>query len=136
MKMSEAIEKREELLAEQRKINQAIKILKSESIPHNYGIEYAETLYNERLAEIDREIKRIAREAEPDPGKVDCNKYTVEFDFEGTRAYPTVAGCVMIPSLDPDKVLKFDDEEQAKCFASFYAYKHGWKVVKISDMVK
>lgn len=136
MKINEAIEKREELLAEQRKINLAIKILKSDSIPNNYGIQYAETLYQERLKEIEREIKSLADQVETEREHSNDNKWTVEFDFEGTRAYPTVAGCVMIPNLDPDKVLKFDDEEQAKCFAAFYAYKHGWKVVKISDLVK
>lgn len=134
MKMNEAIEKREELLAEQRKINLAIKILKSDSIPDNYGIQYAETLYQERLKEIDQEIKNLAAQVETEHDHTNDNKWTVVFDFEGTKTYPIQSAIFWSTELDLDKILKFDDKSQAECFGAFYAYKHGWKAVRISDL--
>ena len=61
MNMQEAINKREELLAEERKINQAIKILNSDSIPKCAGITMAIGQYNRRLREITEEIRELAR---------------------------------------------------------------------------
>ena len=67
MTLNEAIEKREELLAEERKLNQAKKILQSESIPHCAGITMAMGQYNRRLAEITDEIKELADSVKPEP---------------------------------------------------------------------
>ena len=60
MTQEEAINAREILLAEQRKVRQAIKILKSESIIPCAGISMAIGQYNRRLHEIDDEIRSIA----------------------------------------------------------------------------
>ena len=60
MTQEEAINAREILLAEQRKVRQAIKILKSESIIPCAGISMAIGQYNRRLHEIDDEIRTIA----------------------------------------------------------------------------
>ena len=60
MTQEEAINAREILLAEQRKVRQAIKILKSESIIPCAGISMAIGQYNRRLHEIDDEIHTIA----------------------------------------------------------------------------
>lgn len=62
MTINEAIEKREELLAEQRKLRQAVKILKSESIPENYNINRSINEFHQRIDEIDDEIKQLANE--------------------------------------------------------------------------
>lgn len=66
MTMQEAIEKRETLLAEERKINHAIKVLHSDTIPQCAGITMAIGQYNRRLREITEEIREIADEYEAD----------------------------------------------------------------------
>ena len=60
MTLQEAIDKREELLVEQRKLNLAIKVLKSETIVPCAGIMMAIGQYERRLEAIDREIRALA----------------------------------------------------------------------------
>lgn len=66
MNMQEAIEKREVLLAEERKVNQAIKILNSDSMPGCAfaGVKMAIGQCNRRLREITEEIRALADAAE------------------------------------------------------------------------
>lgn len=66
MNMQEAIEKREALLAEERKVNQAIKILNSDSMPGCAlaGVKMAIGQCNRRLHEITDEIRALADAAE------------------------------------------------------------------------
>jgi hypothetical protein len=66
MNMQEAIEKREALLAEERKVNQAIKILNSDSMPGCAlaGIKMAIGQCNRRLHEITEEIRALANAVE------------------------------------------------------------------------
>ena len=62
MTQEEAINARELLLVEQRKVRQAIRILQSESIIPCAGISMAIGQYNRRLHQIDDDIRRIAEE--------------------------------------------------------------------------
>ncbi|MCF0117596.1 MAG: hypothetical protein HUJ61_06090 [Bacilli bacterium] len=82
MTMQEAIQKREELLAEERKLNQAIKILNSESIPKCAGIIMAIGQYKRRISEITEEIKECANsvtsEAETITQQMDLQDLLVE----------------------------------------------------------
>ena len=59
MTLQEAIDKREELLVEQRKLNLAIKVLKSETIVPCAGIMMAIGQYERRLEVIDNEIRAL-----------------------------------------------------------------------------
>ena len=52
MTMQEAIEKRETLLAEERKLNHAIKVMQSDTIPSCAGVTMAIGQYRRRLREI------------------------------------------------------------------------------------
>lgn len=134
MNMKEAIQKREALLAEQRQINQAMKILDSESIPKNPGIAYAKINYSDRLKEIDKEIRALADQVTED---VEDKKgeYTVKFDFQGTIAYPTgaVVKVLQEPVL-PDDVLTWSSKEDAEAFARWYAGKYSYEVVPVSSL--
>lgn len=60
MTQEEAINAREVLLVEQRKVRQSIRILKSESIVPCAGVSMAIDQYNRRLRQIDDEIRTIA----------------------------------------------------------------------------
>lgn len=60
MTQEEAINAREVLLVEQRKVRQSIRILKSESIVPCAGVSMAIGQYNRRLRQIDDEIRAIA----------------------------------------------------------------------------
>lgn len=60
MTTQEAIAKREELLAEERKINHAIRVLESDTIPRVAGITMALGQYRRRLNEITEEIRACA----------------------------------------------------------------------------
>ena len=60
MTQEEAINARELLLVEQRKVRQAIRILQSESIVPCAGISMAIGQYNRRLRQIDDDIRQIA----------------------------------------------------------------------------
>lgn len=62
MTHDEAIAAREVLLAEQRKLNQAIKIMQSDSIPPCAGVTMAIGQYRRRLAAIDNDIREIAEQ--------------------------------------------------------------------------
>jgi hypothetical protein len=59
MTLQEAIDKREELLVEQRKLNLAIKVLKSETIVPCAGIMMAIGQYERRIESIDNEIRTL-----------------------------------------------------------------------------
>lgn len=60
MTMQEAIEKRETLLAEERKLNHAIKVMQSDTIPSCAGVTMAIGQYRRRLREITEEIRELA----------------------------------------------------------------------------
>ena len=62
MTQEEAINARELLLVEQRKIRQAVRILKSESIIPCAGVSMAIGQYNRRLHQIDDDIREIAEQ--------------------------------------------------------------------------
>ena len=62
MTHEEAIAAREVLVAEQRKLNQAIKIMQSDSIPPCAGVTMAIGQYRRRLAAIDNDIREIAEQ--------------------------------------------------------------------------
>lgn len=62
MTQEEAINARELLLVEQRKVRQAIRILQSESIIPCAGISMAIGQYNRRLHQIDDDIREIAEQ--------------------------------------------------------------------------
>lgn len=62
MTHDEAIAAREVLLVEQRKLNQAIKIMRSDSIPPCAGVTMAIGQYRRRLAAIDNDIREIAEQ--------------------------------------------------------------------------
>lgn len=62
MTHDEAIAAREVLIAEQRKLNQAIKIMQSDSIPPCAGVTMAIGQYRRRLAAIDNDIREIAEQ--------------------------------------------------------------------------
>ena len=62
MTQEEAINAREVLLVEQRKVRQAIRILQSESIIPCAGISMAIGQYNRRLHQIDDDIRQIAEQ--------------------------------------------------------------------------
>lgn len=62
MTQEEAINARELLLVEQRKLRQAVRILQSESIVPCAGISMAIGQYNRRLIQIDDDIRKIAEQ--------------------------------------------------------------------------
>lgn len=129
MTIEEATQKREVLLAEQRRLNQAVKILKSESIPENAGTKYAISEYERRVAEIDNELVELANSVETVPAKEEKSKFTIEFDFEGAKVYPV--NCIIRFQSNPinSDLMTWDSEAEAEAFARWYAYKHGFKVV-------
>lgn len=66
MTMNEAIEQREKLLAEEREIRQAIKILRSDTFPKWNGyIGMAIDAYEDRLSRIPVEIEELAKQVTP-----------------------------------------------------------------------
>lgn len=66
MTMNEAIEQREKLLAEEREIRQAIKILRSDTFPKWNGyIGKAIDAYEDRLSRIPFEIEELAKQVTP-----------------------------------------------------------------------
>jgi len=132
MTLEEAVQKREELVAEQRKYAQAIKILKSESIPENGAIRTAIGLYESKIKLIDEQLKELANKAlttvKPE--------WTIEFNFEGERTYITECKIVVEKYPDPDDLLTWDSKEAAESFAKWYGYKHGWEIVPVSQHKK
>lgn len=135
MTRNEQIQKREELVAEQRKINLAVKILKSESIPMNDGVKYALIQYQERLKKIDHEIRVLAEAKVED---YDCKNeacaWTIEWDFDGVKSYPTKHKLLFSNNCTQDEVLKWNDMNSAKSFASWYAGKYAWKIVPVDKL--
>ena len=135
MTRNEQIQKREELVAEQRKINLAIKILKSESIPENAGVKYAIIQYQERLNAIDREIRALAEaKIEEYDGKTEPSGWTIEWDFEGVKTYPTRHKILFSNDCTRDEVLKWNDMNEAKSFAAWYSGKYAWKIVPVDTL--
>jgi len=64
MNLQEAIQKREELLARQRKLNHAIKILQSETFEKCSAIDFAIYDYQQKVEAIDVQIADLARQVE------------------------------------------------------------------------
>lgn len=69
MTQNEAIEIREKLLAEQRRLNAAVKVLESDTCPTNAGIRMAISQYKARISLIDEEIREFADQIEPEVQK-------------------------------------------------------------------
>lgn len=68
MTLEEAIQKREKLLAEEREIRQAVKILHSDTFPKWNGyISMAIDAYEDRLSRIPYEIEQLAKQVEKKP---------------------------------------------------------------------
>lgn len=91
MNMQEAIEKREALLAEERKVNQAIKILNSDSMPGCAfaGVKMAIGQCNRRLREITDEIRALADAAEVEKPE---EKRIENFHMYGENDKPQTTG--------------------------------------------
>lgn len=144
--MDEVFKKREQLVAQQRQLRQAVKILNSDTFPANKGVEYAKTTYDEQIKNIDRELMDLAEEAKriqsevaakqqeaPKP-ETDNTEWTIEFDFEGTKTYPTNIALMHENKVEKSKVLTWKDKDAAEAFARWYAYKHGYRVVPVSEI--
>lgn len=135
MTRNEQIQKREELVAEQRKINLAVKILNSESIPMNDGVKYALIQYQERLKKIDYELRALAEaRVEEYDGTTEPGAWTIEWDFEGEKAYPTNHKLLFSNNCTQDEVLKWNDMNDAKSFAAWYAGKYAWRIVPVDKL--
>lgn len=106
-----------------------MKILKSESIPENAGTDYAISEYERRVAEIDDELVELANSVETVPVKEEKPKFTIEFDFEGAKAYPV--NCIIRFQSNPinSDLLTWDTKEDAEAFARWYDYKQEFRVV-------
>ena len=132
MTRTEQLKKRDELVAEQRKINLAIKILKSDSIPMNEGVKYALIQYQERLKMIDSELRALAEQ------QVDTTKepsgWTIQFDNDGVAYYPTCNRMLCKDGCTREEVLTWNDMNAAKSFAEWYASKYDWKIVPIETL--
>lgn len=144
--MDEVYQKREQLIAQQRQLRQAVKILNSDTFPANKGVEYAKTTYDEQIKNIDRELMDLAEEAKRIKAEVDARQqeapkpqtdnteWTIEFDFEGTKTYPTNVALQCENKVEKNKVLTWKDKDSAEAFARWYAYKHGYRVVPVSEI--
>ena len=92
MTQEEAINARALLLVEQRKIRQAVRILKSESIIPCAGVSMAIGQYNRRLHQIDDDIREIAEQYSLSLQE-ESNACAVEFQMaEETTAAGSSAG--------------------------------------------
>lgn len=132
MTLEEAVQKREELVAEQRKYAHAIKILKSESIPENGAIKTAIDIYESKIKMIDENLKDLSNQV------LDAEKpeWTIEFNFEGESTYITECRIGIEKNPDADDLITWDSKESAEEFAKWYGYKHGWKIVPVSQYKK
>ena len=132
MTREEQIKKRDDLVAEQRKINLAIKILKSDSIPMNEGVKYALIQYQERIKKIDNELRELADQA------VDTTKeasgWTIQFNTDGEEYYPTCNRMLCKKGCTREEVLTWNDMNAAKSFAEWYASKYTWKIVPVETL--
>ena len=139
MTREEIINMRETLVAEQRKLRQAIKILQSDSIVMTPGIQHTVVEYNDRIKEIDAEIKKLAEEyrtmEHKENEKTEPSEWTIEFDFEGEKVYPTT--CLLRFQYHPssENVLTWNDMDEAKAFARWYSGKYGFKIIP-ADHIK
>ena len=85
MTIEEATQKRDELIIEQRHINQSIRILSGDSIVHNAGTKMAIGQYNRRLGAIDDELRTLAAAVDiPVDGAEDLVIDEPEVDTEET----------------------------------------------------
>lgn len=144
--MDEVYQKREQLVAQQRLLRQAVKILNSDTFPANKGVEYAKSTYDEQIKSIDRELMALAEEAKrikaevdaqqreaPKP-KSDDTEWTIEFDFDGAEAYPTNLAIKCESKVDKSKVLTWKDRDDAAAFARWYGYKNGYRIVSVNEI--
>ena len=144
--MDEVYQKREQLVAQLSLLRQAVKILNSDTFPANKGVEYAKTTYDEQIKNIDLELRDLAEEAKriqaevnakqqeaPKP-ETDNTEWTIEFDFEGTKTYPTNIALMHKNKVEKSKVLTWKDKDSAEAFARWYAYKHGYRVVPVTEI--
>lgn len=93
MTQNEAIEIREKLLAEQRRLNAAVKVLESDTCPTNAGIRMAISQYKARISLIDEEIRELADQIEPEV-------QTIQIDV--SRTYKTNEIVTMLYKLVQD----------------------------------
>lgn len=137
MTLNEAIEKREVLVAEQRNLNLAKRVLNSDTIPKNSGIDAALNSYDERLKKIDEELIELSAQiqmGEKPENPEDDKRWTIEFDFAGTKTYPTSHTMMFCENCGKEDVLKWNSEDEAKAFASWYAGKYAWKIIPIDSL--
>lgn len=144
--MDEVYQKREQLVAQQRQLRQAIKILNSDTFPANKGVEYAKTTYDEQIKSIDRELMALAEEAKRIKAEVDASQqeapkpepdnaeWTIEFDFDGAVTYPTSLAIKCESKVDRSKVLIWRDRDEAEAFARWYGYKNGYRIVSVNGI--
>lgn len=144
--MDEVYQKREQLVAHQRQLRQAVKILNSDTFPANKGVEYAKTTYEEQIKSIDRELMALAEEAKRIKAEVDARQqeapkpkdddaeWTIEFDFDGTETYPVNVTINCESKVDRSKVLTWRDRDAAAAFARWYGYKNGYRIVSVNEI--
>ena len=101
----------------------------------NDGVKYALIQYQERLKKIDHEIRVLAEaKVEEYDGKTEPCAWTIEWDFEGEKAYPTNHKLLFSSECTQDEVLKWNDMNEAKSFAAWYASNYPWKIVPVDKL--
>ena len=101
----------------------------------NQGVKYALIQYQERLKKIDQEIRALAEaKVEDSDGKTEPGAWTIEWDFAGTKTYPTNHKLLFSNKCTQEDVLKWNDMNEAKSFAEWYAGKYAWKIVPVETL--
>ena len=104
MTMQEAIEKRETLLAEERKLNHAIKVMQSGTIPSCAGVTMAIGQYHRRLREITEEIRELADNIDEQATE---NQHVKPFVMYGETEKETETPKTEMPSWTGDSDIDF-----------------------------
>lgn len=142
MTREEIINKRETLVAEQRKLRQGIKILQSGTFIATPGIQKTIEEYNLRIERIDEEIKKLAEDyqalmqeqVQSEKEKTDQTEWTIMFDFDGDKVYPTDCVVRFRTHPDRDEVLKWKNKNEAFAFGRWYSGKYGFKIVPVDKV--
>lgn len=145
MTKDEIINKRETLVAEQRKLRQGIKILQSGTFISTPGIQKTIEEYNLRIERIDEEIKKLAEDYQAlmqaqvqseneKTDHTDHTEWTIMFDFDGDKVYPTDCVVRFRTHPDRDEVLKWKNKHEAFEFGRWYSGKYGFKIVPLDKV--
>lgn len=142
MTKEEIINKRETLVAEQRKLRQGIKILQSGTFIATPGIQKTIEEYNLRIDRIDEEITKLAEDyqvlmqaqVQSVKENTDQTEWTIRFDFEGDDVYPT--DCVVKFKTRParDELLTWKSKNEAFAFGRWYSGKYGFKIIPVDQV--